>query len=120
MTEKLKKEFDGSGEVSGFHFKQIKEGKYAYIYEVSFVDEEFGKQKIYYEIFKKKTNKVCIDFKKRIYSEEDLKEVYPKSQYFGLTAFTKGSIDDAVILFDVLEKEGINNDIEDELDEILN
>lgn len=80
--EKLEKKFEGSGEVKGYSFKRIKESDNGYIYQ------RFGNNgSISYEVFKKRAVAKCIDFKKRIYSETDFKEVYPKSKNFGDWAF---------------------------------
>lgn len=50
----------------------------AYCYEVRLNDALIG-----YEVFLRKKTALCLDFKNRIYSEKEFKEVYPKSQHFG-------------------------------------
>ncbi len=85
-TEKLKKSFTGTGEVKGFKFEQKYEDELCYIYQVN--DR-------YYEVFKKKTVKKCINFIERIFSTNDLKEVYPKAKDFGMSAFTYSKIEQA-------------------------
>lgn len=85
-TTKLQLNFEGVGEVKGFSFKQVKECEFGYVYEV-----ENG-AKPYYEVFKKKTAPICIDFSKRLYSETEFKEVYPNAKQWGITAWsTKNS-----------------------------
>ena len=58
----LEKQFIGKGEVKDFQFTQTHKSETAYIYEVK------DGNRVYYEIFKRKHNPVCIDFEKRIYS----------------------------------------------------
>lgn len=93
--EKLPVEFIGRGEVSGSKFKQVFESDNAYIYDVE--TKEGSK---HYEVFKKQTTAICIDFNNRKFSETEFKEIYPKSNNFGVTAWTTKSIDRA---FDKLE-----------------
>ena len=77
MVEQLKKQFTGVGEVKGFEFTQINYTELGYIYEV-----DTGNSK-HYEVFKRLKSPVCIDFDKRVYSDTDFKESYPKSNSFG-------------------------------------
>lgn len=67
--KELQTEFDGTGEMKGFHFKQIEKSDYAYVYEVSF-DEDY-----HWEVFERKENTRfgCIS--------------YPKSSCFGIWAW---------------------------------
>jgi hypothetical protein len=90
--EKLKKEFIGVGEVKGFTFRQLFENDNAYIYKVN---EHF-------EVVMKKHSPVCIDFEKRIYSETEFKETYPKGNKFGIEAWNYGSIENALEKFNAL------------------
>lgn len=94
----LQKEFKGKGEVKGYIFKMLNSSPYAYIYEVS---SENGTN-CHYEIFKRKNVPICIDFSKRIYSETETKEIYPKSKDFGVWAWTKSDLTEAEYLFDEL------------------
>ena len=94
MVIELEKEFVGIGEVRGFNFKQLKQTEYAYLYEV--IDEG----KTHYEVFKRKHSPVCIDFQKRVYSETDFKESYPKANSFGSWAYTTPSLEKATELLD--------------------
>lgn len=82
MIHKLEKEFIGKGDVSGFKFKQLANNNFGYLYEV--LDGEA----YHYEVFKIKITPVCLDFKNRVYSDTEFKEVYPKSKEFGITAWT--------------------------------
>lgn len=88
--EKLPAMFDGKGEVSGFSFTKVYENEVGYVYEVK------DGYHIHYESFKKKITPICIDFQKRIYSETEFKEVYPKSRDFGTWAWTKKEINSAI------------------------
>lgn len=69
--EKLQVEFTGTGEVSGWGFKQVATNGYAFIYEVKqpMVDES------YYEVFPRRVNG-------HTNSEE-----YPPRKAFGATAY---------------------------------
>lgn len=88
--EKLPAMFDGKGEVNGCIFSKVFESENGYVYQVK------NGLRIHYECFKKKLVPVCIDFEKRIYSETEFKEVYPKSKDFGTWAWTKIEINSAI------------------------
>ena len=88
-TELLPIEFIGTGEVSGFKFKQVYSDELAYIYKVS-------DGHITFEVFKRKTAPICLDFGKRIYSETQFKEIYPKSNSFGFWAWSCKTLDSAM------------------------
>ncbi len=90
MIKKLENEFIGIGEVKGFKFKKIESLQHSYLYEVSNGD------KIHYETFKRVNSPVCIDFDKRIYSETEFKETYPKASQFGITAWTYSDLESAI------------------------
>jgi len=83
--KKLKKQFEGRGEVKGYTFKQLSSSPYAYIYEVS-----NDLCTTHYEVFKHKENTYynCIS--------------YPTSKGFGLWAWTKSDLTSAEYLFDEL------------------
>lgn len=89
MTKLLEKQFTGIGEVRNFNFLQVYSNDLAYIYKV-------GDKDVYFEVFERKTTPICIDFKKRIYSETDFKEIYPKAKDFGMWAFTYDNYKDAL------------------------
>lgn len=86
---KLPHKFIGTGDVKGFEFKRIKESENAYMYAVS------DNGTMHYEVFYKKSYPVCIDFDNRIYSDNDTKEVYPKSKFFGKEAWCIRNINKA-------------------------
>lgn len=91
MVIRLKKEFTGKGEVSPFKFRQIRCTTTAYLYKVY----ENG-TKSHYEVFKRKTTPLCIDFENHIYSDTKFKELYPRSNAFGVWAWTCKSLVDAL------------------------
>jgi len=94
-TYKIEKTFTGVGsEVRDFEFNQLKEKDGVYIYSVKVSDTSS-----HYEVFKVKTSPVCINFEKRLYSEEDVKERYPKAKDFGYSAFTLMNLPDAETKF---------------------
>lgn len=86
--KQLEIEFDGTGEVKGFHFKQIRANDYAYLYEVTFVETD----KKHYEVFKKVINTQFDNIS------------YPKSKSFGLWAWTIMSFEKALEKFELLTK----------------
>lgn len=96
--EKLPIEFIGKGEVSGSKFKQVFESDNAYIYEV---ETKSGTK--HYEVFKKQTTAICIDFENRKFSETKFKEVYPKSNKWGVSAWSCNTIDRAFEKLDEIE-----------------
>ncbi|MBN2274493.1 MAG: hypothetical protein JXK95_09190, partial [Bacteroidales bacterium] len=67
--KELPLEFDGRGEVSGWHFKQLMKSNTAYLYEKSFEDLK------YYEVFRRRINTRfgCV--------------AYPSSKSFGIWAW---------------------------------
>jgi hypothetical protein len=89
-TEELPELFIGTGEVRGFQFYQVKKHESVYIYQV---DVE-GKS--HFEVFERKLSQKCIDFKNRIYSETEFKEIYPKAKNFGIWAWTYPSYQQAL------------------------
>jgi len=91
--KKLEKEFIGTGEVKGFTFKQIKESFKAYMYEVN------GDR---YEVFLKKFQKAGeVNFGgNKVILEE--KELYPKANEFGKTAFAFQNYDKALLKFTLM------------------
>ena len=82
----LKTQFSGKGEVLGYMFTQLEKGSNSYLYEVRNEDND----DIHYEVFKKKINTQydCIS--------------YPRSKSFGIWAWTKMSLADALELFNNL------------------
>ena len=82
MIKKLEIEFEGTGEVKGFKFKQIASSDNAFLYEVTPPDA-----KSHFEVFTRKTTLLCVDFENRVYSETDFKVIYPKVNDFGVWAW---------------------------------
>jgi len=129
-TIELRNEFTGIGEVKGFEFRQISKSEQAYIYEVKSdgklyyeifkrlktavcLNFEFG---LYSDGPLKKIgrllkmaiskNYLCATTLKSKYDEVELrtqyKEIYPKSNQFGVTAWTSGNLEDAAKRFNEL------------------
>ena len=82
MKKELEKQFIGKGEVKGFNFNLLMRNEIASIYHVQNENDN------HYEVFKRRFSPVCIDFEKRLYSETDFKEFYPRSKDFGINAWT--------------------------------
>jgi hypothetical protein len=99
IIHKLEKQFIGIGEVKGYEFIQMGENNEGYIYKVK------GETVDHYEVFKKKTSPICIDFEARIYSEANTKEMYPKANSFGIWAWTYKSRERAINKLKELEND---------------
>ena len=82
----LEKEFKGSGEVQGYHFKRVKQTGLVAMYEVWY-DRIF-----HYEVFKRRIN-----------NQYDI-ETYPSAKQFGKTAFTTFDKEYAEKLFKKLQE----------------
>ena len=82
--KELKTEFEGRGEVSGFHFKQLMKSDKGYMYEKNYAGCMF------YEVFKRRENKRfnCIS--------------YPSSPSFGYWAWDCRDFDKALNKFNNL------------------
>lgn len=87
----------GKGEVGGFLFEQVKVSDNAYVYSVA-PDGVVT----HFEVFKRISHPVCVDFERRLYSETERKEAYPKQNAFGVTAWTARSYEKAMELFNGL------------------
>lgn len=85
----LEKKFIGTGEVKGSLFEQIEESEAGYIYKVT-----RGKS-VYYEVFQKIKQKAAIIEKDGIAFDLKEKELYPKANSFGVSAFTFSDINRA-------------------------
>jgi hypothetical protein len=105
MIQQIPKKFEGKGEVKGFRFKRVFEKDSAYLYKVT----DGGS--VWYEVFKRIASPVCIDFDKRIYSQTEMKESYPKSNQFGLYAWCCSSFDKALDRFNNIAP-SLNNKID--------
>lgn len=98
--KELRENFIGIGEVKNFEFKCLKQSEKAYLYEVNDIEID----NIHYETFEHKENKQfdCVS--------------YPKSNSFGLWAFTYKNYDDALVKYNYLNsKEKEVKDVEMEL-----
>ena len=99
MIKELDYTFTGKGEVKGFTFNQLHKCKNAYLYEVT------DGINTHYELFRRKISAKCIDFDRKIYSETDFKEIYPKSKDFGKWAWCYSDIKKAIEKFTELKQE---------------
>lgn len=91
-------EFEGKGEVSGVKFKQLKRTEKAFLYELT--DIETGKKR--YEVFENKPSKDAECTFGSLTVRYEAKEVYPKSNSFGLWAWCMTSLEKALSKFDEL------------------
>jgi len=94
--QELPNKFIGKGEVKGFQFNVIYKSEFAYIYQVD-------NGSIQFEVFERKNTPVCIDFGKRIYSETEFREIYPKSNSFGKWAWICKDLDSAIKKAELIE-----------------
>jgi len=106
MTTQLPDKFLGTGEVKGIVFTKIDSNEHAYLFLV----ENFEAKTIYYEVFERRVVAVCIDFEKRIYSETDFKEIYPKANDFGVWAWTNPDYSKALKKFEEITVSEIAKD----------
>ena len=98
----LEKEFIGIGEVKGFKFEQLQKSDYAYMYKVSSKGESEHDNKVWYEIFERKSSKeldTVLDGQD-IHFEE--KENYPRANSFGVWAWTFNNLDKAKETFNLI------------------
>jgi hypothetical protein len=96
MIHVLEKEFLGTGEVAGMRFVQLQFNDKGFIYAV------FDEGVRHFEVFERKTTPLCIDFEKRLYSDTEKKEMYPRAKDFGVWAWTFRSLKKAVEKFESL------------------
>lgn len=84
--KELKTYFSGRGQVKEYVFNQVKASKNAYLYEVK------GNETTHYEVFKRKENTLydCVS--------------YPTDKAFGKWAWTIMSLENAIDLFNELNK----------------
>ena len=82
--KELELEFEGRGEVKGYHFKQVMKSDTAYMYQKTFEDL------VNYEVFERRENLYfdCIS--------------YPNSPSFGMWAWDFKDIDKAIAKFNEL------------------
>tara|TARA_R110000868_G_scaffold106690_2_gene292414 strand:+ start:1855 stop:2166 length:312 start_codon:yes stop_codon:yes gene_type:complete len=88
--KELESKFKGVGEVKGFKYNRIKTTETMYVYSVH------TGESTHFEVFERRTVPLCIDFEKRIYSETERKETYPKSNAFGVWAWTASTMKRAI------------------------
>ena len=98
---KLEKEFIGVGEVKGFKFKMLFENEKAFMYEVSYENEDSYTSK-WYEVFERKVSKATDTIMKGIMVHFEEREVYPKSNSFGISAWCINNYDRAKSKFDYI------------------
>jgi len=91
-TTNLPQTFVGTGEVKGFTFNRVFDGQHRKIYEVWVEDVPTP----HYEMFEVKTTPICLDFANRVYSEDEVKVVYPKAKDFGVWAWSFNSLESAI------------------------
>lgn len=87
MVTKLADTIEGRGETKGYTYTKVFENDKGYVYKAG---------ENHFEAFYKRESKVCIDFDKKIFSETDTKEIYPKSNAFGVWAWTVRSLDNGI------------------------
>ena len=93
MIKLLEYNIIGTGDVSGFKFAKIASSQRAYVYEC----DDCGLR--YYEVFLRRKTPLCINFDKRLYSETEFKEIYPKTRDFGNWAWTFKTQEEAMTKF---------------------
>ena len=81
-VHKLPLIINGKGKQSNRLFVQVAASEKAYIYKVT---PQKGAK--YFEVFKRTTTPICLDFQQRLYSDTESKEVYPKAESFGKIAW---------------------------------
>ena len=96
---KLEKEFVGVGEVKGFKFKMLFENDRAFMYEVSCENED-GYTSKWYEVFERRVSKATDTIMNGVMVHFDEREVYPKSNSFGVWAWCINNYDKAKAKFD--------------------
>lgn len=104
IIHELEDEFVGIGEVKGIIFKKKKKNEHAYIFELTDSGDN-----VYYEVFQRNIVPLCIDFEKKVFSETEFKESYPKSNSFGNLAWTTKNYEKAIEIFNEITKKSINN-----------
>lgn len=97
MIREIPKTFDGRGEVKGFTFTQIAANEHGYIYEV------FSGTVKHYEVFRRRIRDT-FDMIDGVRVVTGQKYSYPSSNAFGIWAWTKFKVADAIYRLDQLEK----------------
>lgn len=91
--ERIPDKFTGIGEVKGFEFIKVKSEQDVAIFSVN---------NKYHEVVRLKVVPKCINFEKRIYSDTEFKETYPKANKFGIDGFIVKSYSKALDKFNEL------------------
>lgn len=107
----LQQEFTGTGEVKDFLFKQIKKNEHAFLYEVKVPSDDDDSVKMHYEVFERKISKEndMVMGGVKVHFEE--REIYPKSNSFGVWAWTYTDYDKAIETFEEITQNIINRTI---------
>ena len=95
---KLEEKFIGTGEVKGLEFAKLRENEYAFVYKVSYTNED-GISKYWYEVFEKRISKETDTTIGGVDVHFDAREIYPKSNSFGVWAWTCGTLDRVLKLY---------------------
>ena len=98
---KIEKEFIGVGEVKGFNLKMLFENDRAFMYEVSYENED-GYTSKWYEVFERKVSKATDTIMNGVMVHFEEREVYPKSNSFGVCAWCINNYDRAKAKFDYI------------------
>lgn len=94
MNKELDETLQGTGETKDFVFTRVHQSNSAYLYKVH------TGASVHYEVFERRTTPICLDFENRIYSETETKETYPKSNDFGVWAWTTDTMERAIEIFE--------------------
>ena len=98
---KLEKEFIGVGEAKCFKFNMLFENDKAFMYEVSYKNED-GYTSRWYEVFERKVSKATDTIMNGVTVNFEEREVYPKSNSFGVCAWCINNYERAKAKFDYL------------------
>lgn len=84
-VQKLQNEIKGNG----FIYRLVKSSDVGFVFSVN---DDKTNQLYSYEVFKRKLTPLCVDFEKKIFSETEFKERYPKNNDFGMWAWSPRSL----------------------------
>lgn len=88
--KRLNDTIEGTGEVKGFTFTKAYESDAGYVYKV-----DTGCS-THFEAIKRDVVPVCVDFEKRIFSDTEAKERYPKAKDFGKKAWSVRTLEEGI------------------------
>jgi hypothetical protein len=100
----LDKEFRGTGVMKGVKFKQVMKNDRAFLYELSDRDEESGKTWTWYEVFKRKVSNESDGIIGGVKVHFNAREIYPKSNNFGVWAWCISDYERAIEKFNELSR----------------